>query len=224
MQGKIIKLSLFPDRPSYKFTDGTKKSDNGFVYLDVSYKKQVVTVGLRHLGVYISTGYFPKTKILNLSVKFIPYMDNTQQKMPNRHATIGLSPLSLCKFGCPSREYHLEEDLEFEGDTLENPCNKLISYYRLSCLYDTLLFGFRSILPHIFANSFDNPHQIDFPDVTMVPPTPKYVNSTHVPFNGTVTTHKVIHVSPFFIVFFLVALILVTFVIIFVDYKQNFAK
>ena len=41
--------------------------------------------------------------------------------------------------------------------TLTDECNEMIGFYRLACLYDTVLKGIASNYPHKYASSFDEP-------------------------------------------------------------------
>lgn len=95
------------------------------VRLTTSFKGKVATIHLDHIGVRIYISKFPRTKLLNIVVKFRP---STTTTVKQSEVLDAISPFSLCRTGCHPRELvDIEQVLINAGIDVTSPNSQLPS-------------------------------------------------------------------------------------------------
>lgn len=106
-----------------------------------------------------------KISITSTTTTKAPKMDK-KNRLRSIHPTLGERKKSIDYI-----DDSMSTDLNINRWQIINDCynNKLIGYYRLACLYDTIIKGTTSTYPFFFAASFDEPRLMNLNK-------PKFVN------------------------------------------------
>jgi len=137
------------------FIDGSSSSPNNLIDISAT-SSNMVNIHLNHVGAKIVISKSNSDEYLNVMIKFDADLSVEQQNLIVKAITSN----SLCKNGCPSRERveikSLLEAIGFDtkaaqidelksaavaSNATSDPCEGLIGYYRLSCLYDVKMKG-----------------------------------------------------------------------------------
>ena len=74
----------------------------------------------------------------------------------------------MLKHGSPPMIDDNFSNTSLTSTLLVDECNQMKGYYRLTCLYDTVLKGIPSNVPHRFASSFDEPRLPDTSSISLL--------------------------------------------------------